>query len=325
MALGVERVALSASVGVSLYPDDGTDNVTLLKAADTAMFQAKTLGRNRCCFYTQEIAVRAAERMGLEQGLRQALANAELVLHYQPQLNLVDGALAGVEALVRWQHPLKGIIPPDRFIPVAEEVGLIEPLGRWVLASACREAAAWRGVDIRLAVNVSARQFANVRFDEDVYAALAESGFPAERLEIEITESCIQEIEHSRKLLGRIKNLGVQIAIDDFGTGYSSLSVLKHLPIDRLKIDRSFIRDLPMDRDSMAITESICALSRTLGLRITAEGVETAAQLDVLRHLSCDEAQGYLFSKPVPAEQLLPLLNGARPWDTLFPPGKRGV
>jgi diguanylate cyclase (GGDEF)-like protein/PAS domain S-box-containing protein len=318
--LAGERVTVSASVGLGLYPDDGADAASLLKAADTAMYQAKAEGRNRYCFYKKEMAVRTAERMSLEQGLRRALAGTELEIHYQPQMSLTDGKLTGVEALLRWRNPRAGMIAPLDFIPIAEETGIIEPLGRWVLMRACRDAAAWLGTDLRLAVNVSGRQLlAHERLDEDVRAALGESGFPAARLEIEITESSLLGIEHIHKALDRLKNLGVQIAIDDFGTGYSSLSVLKHLPIDRVKIDHSFVKDLPSDRDDMAIAEAICAVSRTLTLQITAEGVETTMQLDALRSLGCDEAQGFLFSLPLPANQIPPLFESALPWSTMFP------
>ena len=321
--LAGERVTVSASVGLSLYPDDGVDAATLLKAADTAMYQAKAQGRNRYCFYTPEMSARTAERMNLEQGLRRALAGTELALHYQPQMALADGRLTGVEALLRWRHPREGMIAPRHFIPIAEETGLIEPLCHWVLARAFRDAMAWLGTGLRLAINVSGRQLlAHERLDEAVNAALEESGFPAALLEIEITESSLLGIENNYKVLDRLKNLGIQIAIDDFGTGYSSLSVLKHLPIDRLKIDQSFVRNLPTDRDDMAIAEAICALSRTLDLQITAEGVETATQLDALRRLGCDEAQGFLFSRPRPADEIATLLEGARPWSALFPQGE---
>src|SRR5919108_407194 len=245
-----ERIAVSASVGISIYPDDGTDRHALLKAADTAMYSAKAQGRNRFCFYTEEMAVRALERLGIAQGLKRALETQGFTVHYQPQVALSDGAITGIEALVRWQHPQHGGISPARFIPIAEEAGLIEPLGRWVLSTACTEigrgAKAW-GTALRLSVNVSARQLLRDHFHETVRQALLETGFPAHQLELEITESTLQVIEHSAGILDEIKALEVQIAIDDFGTGYSSLSVLKHLPIDRLKIDHSFVRDIPED------------------------------------------------------------------------------
>ena len=316
--LGAEPVGVSASVGISVYPDNGRNRDALLKAADTAMYNAKAQGRNRYCFYTEDLAARAAERLSIEQGLRGALATESLVLHYQPQVALSDGALTGVEALVRWQHPRHGLIMPDRFIAIAEESGIIEPLGRWVLFTACAQAAERLragGPPVQLSVNVSARQFAGDHFEDTVREALAESGLPASLLEIEITESTLQRIEHSRHLLDTLKALGVSIAIDDFGTGYSSLSVIKHLPVDRLKIDQSFVRDIPGDAGDVGIVEAIVSLSRALGLRVIAEGVETEAQLAVLRRLGCEEGQGYLFSRPLP--QLQDLSSGERPWAQL--------
>ncbi|MGH8565248.1 MAG: two-component system response regulator [Gammaproteobacteria bacterium] len=316
--IGVEPVGISASVGISVYPDNGRSRDALLKAADTAMYSAKAQGRNRYCFYTVDLAARAAERLSIEQGLRGALATESLVLHYQPQVALSDGALTGVEALVRWQHPRHGLIMPDRFIAIAEESGIIEPLGRWVLFTACAQAAERLragGPPFQLSVNVSVRQFARDHFEDTVREALGESGLPASFLELEITESTLQRIEHSRHLLDLLKALGVSIAIDDFGTGYSSLSVIKHLPIDRLKIDQSFVRDIPGDAGDVAIVEAIVSLSRTLGLRVIAEGVETEAQLAVLRRLGCEEGQGYLFSRPLPELQNLP--SGERPWAQL--------
>jgi diguanylate cyclase (GGDEF)-like protein len=315
-----EQITMSASVGLSVYPDDGADRHALLKAADTAMYNAKAQGRNRYCFYTQELAVRAAERMSIEQGLRRALEREELVLHYQPQVALTSGALTGAEALLRWQHPQQGLIAPGRFISIAEDSGIIEPLGRWVLLNACREAAGWLkagGPLLRLSVNVSARQLTCDHFEETVREAIQETAFPAHQLEIEITESTLQVIEHSLHLLEALKALGVQIAIDDFGTGYSSLSLLKYLPIDRLKIDRSFVRDIPTDPNDVAIVEAIGALSRTLMLSITAEGVENEAQLETLRRLGCGDGQGYLFSPPLPLGELQRLINREAPWASL--------
>ncbi len=318
--LGGERVTVSASAGISVYPNNGRARDVLLKAADTAMYSAKAQGCNHYRFYTEDLAARAAERLAIEQGLRRAIETGGLVLYYQPQVALSDGALTGVEALVRWRHPQEGIIPPGRFIAIAEESGIIEPLGRWVLFKACAQAAERLragGPPFQLSVNVSARQLARDHFENTVREALAESGLPASLLELEITESTLQVIEHSRQLLDTLKALGVTIAIDDFGTGYSSLSVIKHLPIDRLKIDQSFVRDINGDAGDVAIVESIISLSRTLGLRVIAEGVETGAQLAVLRRLRCEEGQGYLFSRPLPLPELQQLLSGERPWAQL--------
>lgn len=311
--LSGNRIEISASVGLSLYPDDGADRHALLMAADTAMYAAKAHGRNRYAFYTEALSARAAERLAIEQGLRRAVKTGGLFVHYQPQIGLADGTLMGVEALVRWLDPEIGPIAPGRFIPIAEDSGLIETLGRFVLETACREAVLLPA-SLRLAVNVSARQLARNRFEETVVGALASTGFPAERLEIEITESTLQILDENRAVLERIRALGVGIAVDDFGTGYSSLSLLKHLPIDRLKIDQSFVHDIPADPNDVAIVEAVCALALSLGLRITAEGIETREQLEVLRRLGCHEGQGFLFSRPIPAEALARLAGEERLW-----------
>lgn len=302
-----EKLRVSASIGLCLCPQDGEDRHALLKAADTAMYAAKAEGRNRYSFHTEEMAVRATELHAIEQGLKRALEEHQLVLHYQPQVNLITGALTGVEALVRWMHPKEGLIPPGRFIPIAEASGLIDPIGRWVLRAACLECASWMPQhpgNLQLSVNVSARQLINENFVELLRATLEESGLPARCLELELTESTLQVIETSPRLLEQIRALGITLAIDDFGTGYSSLSVLKHLPIDRLKVDRSFVRDMPGDANDIAITTAIIGLSRSLGLSIVAEGVETADQLDILRQLGCEIGQGFLFSRPIPADAL---------------------
>lgn len=302
-----ENLRVSASIGLCLCPRDGEDRHALLKAADTAMYAAKAQGRNRYCLHTEEMAARATELHVVEQGLKRALEENQLVLHYQPQVDLASGALTGVEALVRWQHPQEGLIPPARFIPIAESSGLIEPLGRWVLRAACLECAGWmpgHPGNLKLSVNVSARQLINENFVELLRATLEESGLPARHLELELTESTLQVVETSPRLLEEIRALGVSLAIDDFGTGYSSLSVLKHLPIDRLKVDRSFVRDMPGDSNDIAITTAIVGLSRSLSLAIVAEGVETHDQLDILRRLGCQVGQGYLFSRPLPPAEL---------------------
>lgn len=313
VALTGHRIEVSTSVGVSLYPEDGGDRHALVKAADAAMYAAKAQGRNRYAFYTEALSARAAERLAIEQGLRQAVKARDLSVHYQPLIGLADGALSGVEALVRWQNAKEGPIAPGRFIPIAEDSGLIEALGHFVIETACREVLAFPA-PLRLAVNISVRQLTRNRFEDTLAAVLEATGFPAERLELEITESTLQALEENREVLGRIKSLGVGIAVDDFGTGYSSLSVLKHLPIDRLKIDQSFVRDIPADANDVAIVAAICALGLSLGIRITAEGIETREQLELLRQLGCHEGQGYLFSRPLPAEGLFTLAGGGRPW-----------
>ena len=305
--LNGERLTISASIGIACTPDDGEDRHALLRAADTAVHVAKAQGRNRYCFHTNDMSQRANEVHHIEQGLKRALEHNHLRLHYQPQVNLITGDLIGVEALVRWQHPSEGLVSPARFIPIAETSGLIGHIGRWVLRAACAECKRWVNEypsQMRLSVNVSARQMVDDSFIDDLRAVLKETGFPAERLELELTESTLQLVETSPRLISEIKSLGVSIAIDDFGTGYSSLSVLKNLPIDRLKIDQSFVRDMTADSNDVAIVEAILGMSRTLGLQIIAEGVETEAQLSILQQLGCESGQGYLFSRPLPPAEL---------------------
>ena len=309
-----ETVEVTASIGISLFPEDGDDHHALVKAADTAMYEAKFSGRNRYSFYTSELAQRSSERMYIEQGLKRALEGSGLEIHYQPFVTVAERRVTGVEALVRWRHPVDGLIQPARFIPVAEETSLIERLGNWMLEQACAQTVAWLragGPPLRVAVNVSARQLATNPFERIVAQVLQQTGLPPHLLEIEITESTLQSVEKSMRLVGALKALGVGVAIDDFGTGYSSLSLLKHLPIDRLKIDRSFIADIPGDSHDEAIVEAIMALSRALGLTVTAEGVETPEQLEVLSRLGCHEFQGYLVSRPLPPKEMERLLFGA--------------
>ena len=320
-----QELFVSASIGLSLYPDDAGTVDEIIKHADAAMYSAKHLGRNNFQFFTADLNQEVQERMLIEGGLRNAIQRDELSLLYQPKIDLATRQIYGAEALLRWVHPKLGKISPARFVPVAEEAGLVGQIGEWVLRTACRQIREWQdaGFALQVAVNVSARQFQQYDVAELVMGIMKDTGARPENLELELTESAVMNnAEASIITLERLAALGVQIAIDDFGTGYSSLSVLKHLPIDRLKIDQSFVRDLPADRDDMAIAEAICALSRTLDLQITAEGVETATQLDALRRLGCDEAQGFLFSRPRPADEIATLLEGARPWSALFPEGE---
>ncbi|UXY14178.1 EAL domain-containing protein [Chitiniphilus purpureus] len=308
-----DRVNISASIGIAVFPDNAKDRHALMKAADSAMYDAKTHGRNRFAFYSPDMAERAHERMAMEQGLMQAIQQQALRLHYQPVVALESGRMIGMEALVRWQHPELGLVPPARFIPVAEESGLIEPIGEWVLQEACRQTRRWQDEGyphIRMAVNVSVRQMMNDHLVERVAQALAETGIDPQCLELEITETAIQSIEHSRERLRQLKGLGVMIAIDDFGTGFSSLSLLKHLPIDRIKIDRSFVTGLPSDGNDVAITHAIVALAHSLHLELTAEGIESTDQLNHLHQLGVGEGQGYLFRRPEPADALTELLRG---------------
>ena len=309
--IGQERVRLSASIGVSLYPEHGQTPDSLISAADNAMHEAKRRGRNGYLFHSPDMTAQTRERMLLEQGLLKAIEQQQFRLLYQPMTDLADGHLSGLEALIRWQHPSLGIISPDRFIPVAEECGLIEPLGEWVMRTACRQGQQWlaegRAVP-RLSVNVSVREMRSHDYVERVTAILAETGFPAERLEIEVTESIIQSVDHSLRLFTRLKALGVQIAIDDFGTGFSSLSLLRSLPIDRIKIDRAFVQALPDDKHSRELCRTIVQLASSLGMAVTAEGIETQPQRQFLQSLRCEEGQGYLFSHPLPEPQLPSLL-----------------
>ncbi|RCX26374.1 PAS domain S-box protein [Thioalbus denitrificans] len=312
-ALDDQEVYITASMGVSLFPDDGGEVATLVKNADAAMYRAKAQGRNNYQFYTAELTTMAFERLALESSLRRALERGELVLHYQPQVACGDGRITGLEALVRWRHPEMGLVAPGRFIPIAEETGLIIPLGAWVLEAACRQAHVWHTAGhpgLTLSVNLSARQFQQPDLVETVERILAETGLEAGTLELELTESAFTDnAEEAVRSLHRLKALGVTLAIDDFGTGYSSLSQIKQFPIDRLKIDKSFVDDIPHDADDMTITRAIIALGRSLQMEVVAEGVETEAQRAFLEAEGCDTLQGFLFSTPVPAEAFGELLQ----------------
>nr|MBL8411363.1 EAL domain-containing protein [Dechloromonas sp.] len=293
----------SPSIGISLFPDDGPDGDSILKNADTAMYHAKSAGRNNYQFFATEMNRVTAERLDIERKLRHAIARNELTLCFQPQFGAHSNQPTGVEALLRWLHPTDGMIRPDRFIPVAEETGIIVEIGEWVLRNACREMKHWIDAGLlpmRMAVNVSARQLRRRDFCETVAGALAESGLPPELLELEITESSVMENpDEAIVILQRLGRMGVTLAIDDFGTGYSSLAYLKLFPIDHLKIDRSFVADIEHDLNDRAIAFGTIALAHSLGLNVIAEGVETEDQLDLLRSNGCDEVQGYLFSKPL--------------------------
>ncbi len=301
---GIE-VYSSCSVGVALFPDDGADATTLLRNADSAMYRAKEMGPKSFHLYTASLSQMAKERLEIESGLRHALERSEFVLHYQPQFSVSDGRVVGAEALIRWYHPEKGIIPPGRFIPIAEQSELIEDIGEWVIGAACAENRRWQEAGIphiRVAVNVSGRQITHTPLADIVRKILKSSGLDPRYLEVEITESvAMSRADVSAQTLESLKELGVSVAIDDFGTGYSSLSYLKRFPIDRLKIDRSFIHDLPRNAHDEAIAQAVVALGHSLQLTVIAEGVETAEQLESLRSQGCDEVQGYLFSRPLSA------------------------
>ncbi len=303
-----QRLQITCSMGLASYPQDGIDSNALLMHADAAMYRAKELGRNNYQFYTSEMNVKMQQKLALQEGLRNAIERDEFLLLYQPQLDLGSGRMIGVEALIRWQHPQLGMVAPDAFIPLAEENGLIVPIGDWVLRSACRQNRAWQDAGlapITVSVNLSARQFKEANLVGRVAQALKDSGLEARYLGMELTESLImQDLQQALLKMRELKAMGVQLSIDDFGTGYSSLSALKSFPIGRLKIDKSFVRDLPDDEDDRAIATAVISLGHKLNLRVVAEGVETEAQRAFLHANGCDEMQGYLFSRPVPAAEI---------------------
>ena len=307
---------VTGSIGVSVYPADGADAATLLRHADAAMYLAKDKGKNNAQFYTAELAELAAQQYALEADLRLALERGELLLYYQPKFDVAGGRMQSVEALLRWQHPVRGMVLPGDFIPLAEERGLIVPIGRWVIHSACRQMREWRNAGrevLPVAVNLSARQFASDSLLDDIFDALVQHGLSPNDLEIELTESVLMaDPERASHVLQRLHTMGVSIAIDDFGTGYSSLSYLKRFPARTVKIDRSFINGLPDDAEDSAITQAVIAMAHSLGLGVVAEGVETEAQLKMLRELGCDEAQGFLLGRPMPADALAEQLEPRR-------------
>jgi diguanylate cyclase (GGDEF)-like protein/PAS domain S-box-containing protein len=309
-----QECRVSASIGISVYPGNGEDEQSLMKNADIAMYLAKEEGKNNFQFYSDEIKVQSLERLTRETELRRALERHEFVLHYQAKLDLKTNRINGVEALVRWQHPVLGLVSPLQFIPLAEETGLIVPMGRWVLKTACRQNVAWQRAGLApmcMAVNLSPRQFADENLLSDLDDILLETGMDPAQLELEITESMVMSnIDRAARLLSAIKQRGVRLAIDDFGTGYSSLAQIKRFPIDTLKVDRSFIRDLQTDPEDRAITEAIIAMGKTLSLTVIAEGVETPEQQAFLREHACDEMQGFHFSKPIEAHQFAELVRG---------------
>ncbi|MBU1664402.1 MAG: EAL domain-containing protein, partial [Gammaproteobacteria bacterium] len=298
---------VTASVGIALFPDDGNDTTSLLQAADMAMYASKQAGRNTSRFHHADMTRAAQQRLVIEQGLRRALDNDELEVWFQPQFDLLSGDLVGAEALVRWRSPERGLVPPNDFIPIAEETGLILPLGEWVLRQSCRHAVEWqaRGLGAgSVSVNVAGPQIERGDFFAIVQTVLEETGWPAERLELEITESfLLRNAEQAMAVVQKLSELGVKVAIDDFGTGYSSLSYLKYLRVNKLKIDQSFVRDLPGDHDDAAITRAVISLGHNLGFSVIAEGVESDAQREFLKQEGCDQAQGYFYSRPLPAAE----------------------
>ena len=308
-----KELHVTASIGISVYPDDGRDAETLIKCADTAMYHAKAKGRNNYQFFTEDMNVRAVERQFVEGNLRRALERREFVLHYQPKINLETGTITGVEALIRWRHPERGLIPPALFVPIAEECGLIVPIGRWVLHEACRQAQAWIDAGLpplSVAVNISALEFQSTDFLEGVRTTLNETRLDPRYLELELTESVLmQNAASTAPALLALKAIGVRLAIDDFGTGYSSLSYLRQFPIDTLKIDQSFVREITVSSPDDTIVSAVISMGKTLKQRVVAEGVETEEQLAFLQRQHCGEGQGYHFSRPVSAEEFVTLLE----------------
>jgi diguanylate cyclase (GGDEF)-like protein/PAS domain S-box-containing protein len=304
---------IDGSIGISIYPTDGGDAETLIKNADTAMYTAKEQGRNNFQFFAAEMNLKSVQRQSLESGLRRAIERDEFLLHYQPKINLVTGEITGVEALIRWQHPDRGPIPPSQFVPIAEDCGLILPIGRWVLREACQQAREWQAADLpfkRIAVNVSATEFRDKCFVERVATILAETGLDPHYLDLELTEGVLMaDAKSTGAKLHALKTIGVQLAVDDFGTGYSSLSYLRQFPIDVLKIDQSFVRQITAEPDDSTIVSAIIEMGKNLKQRVIAEGIETQEQLTFLQAHQCAEGQGYFFSKPLAAVQLAQLLQ----------------
>jgi len=305
--LGREFV-VTPSIGIAIHPQDGADAEALMKNADTAMYEAKTAGRNTQRFYSESMSLRSMERLDLELKLRKAVEHGDLEIHYQPKIDLKGRGITGVEALLRWNHPEEGPISPARFVPLAEETGLIAPISEWVVTQACEQSRAWvaAGLDpFPIAVNVSSQLFTFGNLATMIWGAICNSGIDASSLELEITESLfLRDLAQIHETLREIQEMGVALAVDDFGTGYSSLSYLKRLNVDALKIDRSFIKDINIDADDRAICSAVVAMGHSLGLKVIAEGVETREQLAAIRDIGCDEVQGFLFSRPVPATQI---------------------
>jgi len=311
--IGTRTLHIGASIGISLYPKDGEDAETLIKNADTAMYHAKEHGRGNFQFFEADMNLKAVQRQSIESEMRRALTNQEFLLHYQPKVNLDTGEITGVEALIRWQHPEQGFIAPAEFVPIAEDCGLIVPIGRWVMREACRQARAWQDAGLRhlrMAVNVSAVEFREKSFVENVRTVLSDTGLRPQYLVLELTERVLMEhAESTALLLEELKTMGVHLAVDDFGTGYSSLSYLRQFPIDVLKIDQSFIKKITSNLDDSTIIAAIIAMGRNLHHIVIAEGIETQEQVAYLQSQHCEEGQGYLLSPPVGATQFGHLLE----------------
>jgi len=313
LTIDQHEFVLTCSMGVASYPADGTTAEVLIQHADIAMYRAKELGRNTYQFYAPQMNARTLDRLTIEADLRHALERSEFEIHYQPQVDISTGLTVGMEALIRWNHPVHGLIAPARFIGLTEETGLIVPIGAWVIHTACHQTKAWQMAgfgDLRVAVNLSARQFAQTTLIQTIADALTSSGLEPRYLELELTESMVMnDVDSVIAILRNLKTLGVHISIDDFGTGYSSLSYLRRFPIDVLKIDRSFVADLTVDTDDAAIVVAIISLAHSLRLKVIAEGVETQQQLGFLRQYGCDQMQGYLYSPALSAQAFEQLLR----------------
>lgn len=313
ISIGGCEVYTSASIGIALYPADAGDVDSLMKHAEVAMYRAKHEGRNNYAFYTADLYLRAMEWITLERDLRKSITQKDFCLYYQPQLDLHTDRIVGVEALVRWQHPEQGLLFPGRFVPIAEESGLIVPLGTWIMQTACAQAHAWHEAGlppVRVAVNLSARQLIRPELVEEIAQILQETRLEPHFLELELTESMLMlDAEGNLSRIHELKALGVQLAIDDFGTGYSSLSYLRQLPLDTLKIDRSFVYDIPSNVDGATIARTIIAMAHSLKMRVIAEGVECECQRRFLEQHACDEIQGYLYSQPLPTPEMIPFLE----------------
>jgi diguanylate cyclase (GGDEF)-like protein/PAS domain S-box-containing protein len=304
---------VTVSIGMAVYPLDGENGDTMVKNADTAMYYAKSQGRNNYQFYSAQMNAAHMERLTIESQLRKAVENREFVLFYQPQISIQTGHIIGAEALIRWIHPVKGMIPPMKFIPVAEETGLIIPISEWVIMTACEQNKRWKDEGfppLTVAVNISMRHFMQPNLLDVIAEALQKTGLPSPCLELELTESIVMHnVDEVIRILQKFRETGVQSSIDDFGTGYSSLNYLKRLPINKLKIDQSFVRNITADQNDAMIVKTVIEMAHNLGLRVIAEGVETSDQVNFLRTLACDELQGYFFSKPLPAEEFIQLLE----------------
>jgi EAL domain-containing protein (putative c-di-GMP-specific phosphodiesterase class I) len=317
-----QQLFVSASIGIASYPEDGASAEQLLKSADTAMYSAKNNGRNNYQFYSAALHENAARRMQLESQLRQALERGEFLLHYQPKLDLASGSISGFEALLRWNHPQRGLVPPLEFISILEDTGLIIPVGDWVIAEVCRQLRAWEAAGLLappVAINLSARQLQQADLAAGIERIVLAAGVDPTLLEFELTESMLMtNPEAAVAILSRIKALGMRLSVDDFGTGYSSLAYLKRFPLDALKIDRTFVRDLPDDPDDAAITKAVIRLAHSLNLKVVAEGVENIAQLRELEKYDCDEIQGYYVGRPQPAADCAALLGTDRAGERRF-------